>query len=292
MTKGRSYQVLRMPEILALHFLVFITVVVVSNTKAGMLNTREFKILGAIPTRAHPETDTVRLLSPRGSDWYITRPDPSGDWKVSFGPNPGLPEAVTPGRIDLCRPDRYQSPCLTERKRLVYHTPGSERRLEKSIFVGRTGTHRLVSPRGSDWYITRPDPSGDWIVSFGPNPGLPEAVTPGRIDLCRPDRYQSPCLTERKRLVYHTPGSERRLDFEAAFGDGIEELDGIEYNHQFRGLVALEKDGQKVRKNCKGVKRIEVVDGKTRKRIVLVQIDQLYEANNGFGKLYVELDLY
>ncbi|KAI1719410.1 hsp70 protein [Ditylenchus destructor] len=117
---------------------------------------------------------------------YITRPDPSTYWKVSLGPNPGLPEAVTPDRIDLCRPDRYQSPCLTERKRLVYHTPGSEHLLEKSIFVGRTGTNRLVSPRGSDWYITRLDPSTYWKVGLGPNPGLPEAVTPDRIDLCRP----------------------------------------------------------------------------------------------------------
>ncbi|KAI1700785.1 hypothetical protein Ddc_17934 [Ditylenchus destructor] len=82
----------------------------------------------------------------------------------------------------------------------------------EAIFPGETGTNRFVSPRGSDWCITRPDPSCDWKVSFGPNPGLPEAVTPDRSNISRRDRYQSLCLIERKRLVYHTPGSELRLE--------------------------------------------------------------------------------
>ncbi|KAI1714364.1 hypothetical protein DdX_08458 [Ditylenchus destructor] len=53
--------------------------------------------------------------------------------KLAPGPNPGFsgfPEAINPGRIDLCRRDRYQSSCLIETKRLTYHTPGSERLLE------------------------------------------------------------------------------------------------------------------------------------------------------------------
>ncbi|KAI1708979.1 hypothetical protein Ddc_14124 [Ditylenchus destructor] len=104
-----------------------------------------------------------------------------------------------------------------------------------------------------------------------------------------------------KPITFIHPTPTKKNVVEAAFGDGIEELDGITYKYQFRGMVAFEKDGQKVRKNCQAVKRIEVVDGKTHNRIVLgtggdrdhhKHIDQLYEANNGFGKLYVELDLY
>ncbi|KAI1699912.1 lipase (class 2) domain-containing protein [Ditylenchus destructor] len=95
------------------------------------------------------ETGTNRLVSPRGSDWCITRPDPSAYWKVSLGPDPGLPEAVTPGRIDLCRGDRYQSSCLTERKRLVYHTPGSERLLKSWYIAGHGKTP--INLEGPDW---------------------------------------------------------------------------------------------------------------------------------------------
>ncbi|KAI1695514.1 alpha-kinase family domain-containing protein [Ditylenchus destructor] len=47
--------------------------------------------------------------------------------------HPEFPEAINPGRIDLCRRYRYQSSCLTETKRLTYHTPGSECRLERKI---------------------------------------------------------------------------------------------------------------------------------------------------------------
>ncbi|KAI1723440.1 hypothetical protein DdX_03600 [Ditylenchus destructor] len=47
----------------------------------------------------------------------------------------GFPAAINPGRIDLCRGDRYQSSCLAETKRLTYHTPGSERRSETCPFT-------------------------------------------------------------------------------------------------------------------------------------------------------------
>ncbi|KAI1700115.1 hypothetical protein Ddc_18225 [Ditylenchus destructor] len=56
--------------------------------------------------------------------------------KLAFGPNPGFsgfPEAINPGT----RRDRYQSPCLTERKRLAYHTPKSERLLETVLCLRR-----------------------------------------------------------------------------------------------------------------------------------------------------------
>ncbi|KAI1731483.1 hypothetical protein Ddc_00304 [Ditylenchus destructor] len=64
---------------------------------------------------------------------YMLRKDTHG-YAADQDPNPGFsgfPEAINPGRIDLCRRNRYQSTPLIERKRLVYHTPGS---------------------RGSDWY--------------------------------------------------------------------------------------------------------------------------------------------
>ncbi|KAI1703184.1 hypothetical protein Ddc_16655 [Ditylenchus destructor] len=68
--------------------------------------------------------------------------------KLAPPPNPGFsgfPEAINPGIRKSCRRDRYQSLRLTERKRLVYHTPGSERRLE-SLVAGRPtkGCHNLV----------------------------------------------------------------------------------------------------------------------------------------------------
>ncbi|KAI1711911.1 DIX domain-containing protein [Ditylenchus destructor] len=120
-------------------------------------------------------------------------------------PNPGFsgfPEAINPGRIDLCRRDRYQSSCLAETKRLtIFRISGSHKSRQnrslsarpvpivlsrrdevidvsharnraairklapgqiqdfriseakipaESIFVGETGTNRLVSPRRSD----------------------------------------------------------------------------------------------------------------------------------------------
>ncbi|KAI1709147.1 hypothetical protein DdX_11545 [Ditylenchus destructor] len=39
---------------------------------------------------------------------------------------------------------------------------------------------------------------------------FPEAISYGGCNLCRRDRYQSSCLTERKRLTYHMPGTELR----------------------------------------------------------------------------------
>ncbi|KAI1710690.1 hypothetical protein Ddc_13294 [Ditylenchus destructor] len=39
---------------------------------------------------------------------------------------------------------------------------------KEAIFVGETGTNRFVLSRGSDSYITRPNPSGDWEFSPGP----------------------------------------------------------------------------------------------------------------------------
>ncbi|KAI1710696.1 hypothetical protein Ddc_13301 [Ditylenchus destructor] len=87
-----------------------------------------------------------------------------------------FPEAINPGTRNLCRPGRYHSFYLTERKRLSNHMP---------------------------------DPSTDVKVCTGPNPGFPEAINPGTRNLCRPGRYQSSCLTERSRLSYHIPGSER-----------------------------------------------------------------------------------
>ncbi|KAI1690799.1 hypothetical protein DdX_22294 [Ditylenchus destructor] len=46
-----------------------------------------------------------------------------------------FPEAISSGRSNLCRRDWYQSSWLAERKRLVYHTPGSERRSETFPFT-------------------------------------------------------------------------------------------------------------------------------------------------------------
>ncbi|KAI1701428.1 hypothetical protein DdX_16107 [Ditylenchus destructor] len=46
----------------------------------------------------------------------------------------GLPETISSGASKSCRRDRYQSSWLAERKRLVYHTPGSELRSKKGLF--------------------------------------------------------------------------------------------------------------------------------------------------------------
>ncbi|KAI1721928.1 hypothetical protein DdX_04217 [Ditylenchus destructor] len=93
--------------------------------------------------RSSDKTGTNRLLLPKGSDWYITRQNPRGDGGVSPAPNSGFsgfPEAISSG-------NRRSS--------------------------GKTGTNPLLLPRGSDWYITWPDPSGDQKVSFL-NPGFLE----------------------------------------------------------------------------------------------------------------------
>ncbi|KAI1710045.1 hypothetical protein Ddc_13644 [Ditylenchus destructor] len=68
--------------------------------------------------------------------------------------------------------------------------------------------------------------------------GLPEAITPGRIDLCRRDRYQSLRLTERKRLAYHTPKSERLLESWPWSKSGIFRIAGGHNSRQNRSLSA------------------------------------------------------
>ncbi|KAI1702436.1 hypothetical protein Ddc_17066 [Ditylenchus destructor] len=74
--------------------------------------------------------------------------------------------------------------------------------------LGGTATNRLISPRRSDSYITRLDPSGDAKISPGPNPRFfrfPESITLGTRRNFRRDRYQ-PSPSEKKRFIYHMAG--------------------------------------------------------------------------------------
>ncbi|KAI1727975.1 JAB1/Mov34/MPN/PAD-1 ubiquitin protease domain-containing protein [Ditylenchus destructor] len=122
--------------------------------------------------------------------------------------HPGFPEAINPGRIDLCRRDRYQSSSLAETKRLTYHTPGSERLLENFCWVRMDGASP-INLEGSDIEIFRkakdapaasaadhprprrePRPksgifgiSGSHIFRWSPNSGL----KPVPFDLARRD---------------------------------------------------------------------------------------------------------
>ncbi|KAI1705647.1 hypothetical protein Ddc_15645 [Ditylenchus destructor] len=90
----------------------------------------------------------------------------------------GLPEAINPEIGKVRRRDRYQSLRLTERKRWcitrpnprtyqkvgpwaksgIFRIAGGHKSRNLEHYVGETGTNRLVSPRGSDWCITRPNP--------------------------------------------------------------------------------------------------------------------------------------
>ncbi|KAI1705974.1 hypothetical protein Ddc_15484 [Ditylenchus destructor] len=124
----------------------------------------------------------------------------------------GLPEGITSRRNPSVRWDRYQSLRLIERKRLVYHTPPTEGRLE-ICDLPKSGIFRIA---GGHNFAQEPE------CALGPVPiasshreeaiGLPEGKTSRRIPSVRWDRYQSLRLIERKRLVYHTPPTEGRLE--------------------------------------------------------------------------------
>ncbi|KAI1699839.1 hypothetical protein DdX_17070 [Ditylenchus destructor] len=89
---------------------------------------------------------------------------------------------------------------------------------------------------------------------------------------------------------------------QARFGDGFTAFyeGGLFRN----GFVEFEENGEKVRRYSRGLKSVEVVAGKTGKRtqlydptgrppyVGILAMDQLYEAKDGIGKIYVELDLY
>ncbi|KAI1712673.1 hypothetical protein Ddc_12274 [Ditylenchus destructor] len=88
---------------------------------------------------------------------------------------------------------------------------------------------------------------------------------------------------------------------QARFGDGFLAFLKADLFHE--GFVEFEENGENVRRFMRGLKKVEVLDGKTGQRTQLydptgrppftgiLAMDQLYEAKEGIGKIYVELDL-
>ncbi|KAI1691747.1 hypothetical protein Ddc_24070 [Ditylenchus destructor] len=128
----------------------------------------------------------------------------SGIFRIAGGQNFAQDPECALGPVPIASPHREEA--------IGNHTPTTEARLE-ICDLPKSGIFRIA---GGQNFAQDPE------CALGPVPiasphreeaiGLPEGKTSRRIPSVRWDRYQSLPLIERKRLVYHTPPTEGRLE--------------------------------------------------------------------------------
>ncbi|KAI1701699.1 alpha amylase, catalytic domain-containing protein [Ditylenchus destructor] len=141
----------------------FVVQEVIDSSPDGAIKAGEYVHLGR-HTNFNYGSAVKNAVRNRDNKNYATPAASAAD----RAPNPGFsgfPEAISPDWLICPNRDRYQSSCLTETKRLTYHTPGSERRrvifdLAKSRIFRISGSHiSVLADLSNQRPVPRPVPN-------------------------------------------------------------------------------------------------------------------------------------